>query len=172
MGRPSQLTTETLTRLAYGDGTEIEMLIFCESIEGPEARFTNLVEMECHVAHHDHYIAGQSCGAEPDEHRRADQRSHNNKSPHRQKDNESDCFACHAWPLELASATGGAGAGGGCGCGCSRAISRVFFLLPCIVERSSQEQQPVSVGFREGEARFTRNNGVRGIQGNASDGDV
>jgi hypothetical protein len=42
-------------------------------IEGSEARFTNLVEMEGHVAHLDHDIAWQSCGAEPDDHRRADQ---------------------------------------------------------------------------------------------------
>jgi hypothetical protein len=55
-------------------------------IEELEARFTNLVEMEGHVSHLDHYIAGQSCGAEPDEHRRTDERSHSNKSPHRQKD--------------------------------------------------------------------------------------
>ena len=31
------------------------------------------MEMEGHVAHLDHDIAGQSCGAEPEDHRRADQ---------------------------------------------------------------------------------------------------
>jgi len=111
--------------------------------------------MEGHVADLDHYIAGQSCGAEPDEHRHADQRSHNNKSPHKQKEHESNCFACHAWPLELAAAA----AGGGCGCGCSRAISRVFFLLPCIVERSSQEPHQAGISWKE--------QLDRGIQGRA-----
>jgi hypothetical protein len=32
-------------------------------------RFTNLVEMECHVADLDHDVAGESGGAEPDEHK-------------------------------------------------------------------------------------------------------
>jgi hypothetical protein len=57
-------------------------------IEGLDARFTNLVEMEGHVAHLDHDIAGQSRGAEPGEHRRADQRSENSKLPNREKRHE------------------------------------------------------------------------------------
>jgi hypothetical protein len=82
MGHTNELMAETLT--VYGDGAEIELFKKKKRIEELEARFTNLVEMEGHVSHLDHYIAGQSCGAEPDEHRRADERSRSSKSPHRQ----------------------------------------------------------------------------------------
>jgi len=162
MGRPSQLTTETLTRLAYGDGTEIEMLIFCESIEGPEARFTNLVEMECHVAHHDHYIAGQSCGAEPDEHRRADQRSHNNKSPHRQKNTRAIALLAMlglwSWPPPPPPAAAAALEPSPVCSSSSPASSND--PLRNRTRQAFLGRNSWTVGFREGEARFTRNNGV------------
>ena len=168
MGRPSQLTTETLTRLAYGDGTEIEMLIFCESIEGPEARFTNLVEMEGHVTHLDHYIAGQSCGAEPDGHKRADQRSHNKNSPHRQKNTRAIALLAMlglwSWPPPPAAPAPAAVA----------AAAAPEPSLACSSSSPASSNDPLrnrtrqaflgrnswTVGFREGEARFTRNNGV------------
>jgi hypothetical protein len=62
--------------------TEIKQRLLGEirKIERVETRFANLVEMKCHVAHLDHYIAGQSSGAEPDERRRTDQRPQDNKS--------------------------------------------------------------------------------------------
>ena len=92
--------------------------------------------MEGHVAHLDHDIAGQSCGAEPEDHRRADQiRDHRTATNHQpgkghRKQLLHRTANHHAWPLELAAA----------GCCCSRprsrssprAISRAVFLLSCI----------------------------------------